>query len=174
MISRSRSWRRVRHPLLPGSARGQSAPPAARPANAPSGCAAQLAVDPVRLRPSGALLHRNARGIEHEVRDPSSLEQPEQPKAVVASLVATHHARRRSEPLARPGTDLFRSQRKLCHYGRRWACLRSMLASDFCDGSSVQTQTCGKATLTAPWNLQTSFTRPQRAVNAGVNLGTMS
>jgi len=29
-----------------------------------------------------------------------------------------------------------------------------MLASDFSDGSSVETQTYGKATLTAPWNLR--------------------
>ena len=29
-----------------------------------------------------------------------------------------------------------------------------MLASDFSDGSSMQTQTYGMATLTAPWNLQ--------------------
>jgi len=32
----------------------------------------------------------------------------------------------------------------LVKYSRRWACLRSMLASDFSDGSSVETQTYRK------------------------------
>src|ERR1700754_5086828 len=70
------------------------------------GAQQQLAVDPVRLRPSGALLHRNGRRIEHQVPDPSRLEQPVQQKAIIASLVAARYRRHRAELPGRPGSDL--------------------------------------------------------------------
>ena len=125
-----------------------------------------LAVDPVGLRPPRPLIHRNARRVEHVVRDPGRHQQPMQPKPVVARLVAAHHRRHRSQLPAPPGrasdrsapasrhdrrppayaatsgpcpgcasspansSGSVRSQRKSCHNGPRWACLRSMLASD--------------------------------------------
>jgi hypothetical protein len=55
-----------------------------------------FAINPVGLRPPGALLDRNARRVEHMARDPRRRQKPVQPKPVVASLVAAHHRRDRS------------------------------------------------------------------------------
>jgi hypothetical protein len=52
-----------------------------------------------------SLLHRNARGIEYEVGDPRRHQQPMQPEAVIAGLVATHDLRRRTQLEGRPCTD---------------------------------------------------------------------
>ena len=53
-----------------------------------------------------SLLHRNARRIEHEVPDSIRLEQPVQPKAVIARLIAARYRRDRSELPGCPGSDL--------------------------------------------------------------------
>ena len=66
----------------------------------------QLAVDPVRLRAPPALLHRNAGGVKHEVHDPGRQQQPVQPEAVIAGLVAAHDPNRRAQLLLRPAADL--------------------------------------------------------------------
>jgi hypothetical protein len=71
------------------------------------GAQQKLAVDPVRLRPPRPLPHRNARRIEHKVRDPGRFQQPMQPKAVIAGFIAAHHTRHRSELLRHPGADPF-------------------------------------------------------------------
>jgi limonene 1,2-monooxygenase len=42
----------------------------------------------------------------------------------------------------------------LCHYGRWWACLGSMLASDSPMVRVWKPKSIGKATLTTPWNLR--------------------
>ena len=64
-----------------------------------------LAIDPVGLRPPGPLIHHNARRIEHMVRDPCRQQETMQPKPVVASLVAAHHRRHRSQRPRRPLAD---------------------------------------------------------------------
>src|SRR3984893_8646440 len=61
-----------------------------------------LAVDPVGLHRPGPLIHRDARRIEHVVRDPRRYQKPMQPKPVITSLVATHHRGHRSQSLYRP------------------------------------------------------------------------
>jgi len=61
-----------------------------------------LAVDPIGLHPPSPLIHRNARRVEHVVRDPRRLQKPMQPKPVITSLVATHHRGRHSQRPCRP------------------------------------------------------------------------
>jgi hypothetical protein len=63
------------------------------------GAQQKLAVDPVRLRPPPTLLDCNARRIEDVVRNPTCLQQPVQPKAIIAGLVATRYLRDCSELL---------------------------------------------------------------------------
>ena len=60
-------------------------------------------------------------------------------------------------------SDSVRSQRKSCHNRRWWAWLRSMLASDFSDGSSVETQTYRKGHAHRPMLRINDVTQCDRA-----------
>src|SRR5262249_16167807 len=65
------------------------------------------------------------------------------------------------------GAGSVRSQRKSCHYGRRWACARWMLASDVSDGSSsCKPKPIGSAP-TAPSNLQRRFRQREHLEGGG-------
>jgi hypothetical protein len=64
-----------------------------------------FAVDAVRLGPPRPLFHRNARGIEYQVRNPGRRQQPMQPKAVIAGFVTGHDPGNRPQLAHHPRPD---------------------------------------------------------------------